>query len=689
MKVMSFDVFDTLLTRVTGQPGAIFLFLGRQLAQEGLLPCSPEVFARLRSEAEQRAFENAGGLDSHVDLARIYEELGVVLGLDASQRQMMMKAELELETRFLRPIPAMAERLVRLRASGQRVVFTSDMYLSAQTILEWLAAHGLATSDDTCYASSDYGRAKVSGALFDLLVQREGVAPKEVLHIGNNARADFRGAKMAGLQAELVTDGNLNRYEEALSHFTYATDGLAALLAGASRLTRLALPAATAHQRALRDISAGVAAPLLVGFTLWILSEAQRLGLRRLYFAARDGQMVLELAKRIAPKLGLEVDLRYLYSSRQAWCLPAITADEQLLLQRILSTYELKSLEFLSVEGLLHRVNIRPEEIAAHLVAVQLHPDDWQRNLTVAERLAVQKALFKDPFLNALIVERASEARALLLTYLQQEGMLDGTPFALVDLGTGGTLHIALELVLATVGMSPLTSFYLGFTNEPTHHTGKLLPYLFARHTGMGFPNVMGLVQLVEIVCTADHGTVLGFQHNGAQVVPILQEQFNTAAYAWGYAFVRETICHFADVLELSPDLVNVRVDVRPAAVEAISHFWRHPTREEAVAWGAFPFDDGWGKELFFSPLARPYQWSDLPRILRTGHMAHPRHNWQRGSLVLTHSRVLRNLLRALLTLHEAIKSSRTKRGLRLLRRWVQRLIRIPQGIMPVEHPKS
>ncbi|PDV97620.1 HAD family hydrolase [Candidatus Chloroploca asiatica] len=689
MKVTSFDVFDTLLTRVTGQPSAIFLFLGRQLAHEGALPCSPEVFARLRSEAEQRAFENAGGLDSHVNLARIYEELGVILGLDASQRQMMMKAELEMERRFLRPLPAMAERLARLRATGQRVVFTSDMYLSAQTILEWLVAHDLATPDDTCYVSSEYGASKVSGALFDLLVQREGVAPKEVLHIGNNARADFRGAKMAGLRAELVTDGNLNRYEDALSAFTYATDGLASLLAGASRLTRLAVPVANAHQRALRDVSAGVAAPLLVGFTLWVLSEAQRLGLRRLYFAARDGQLVLELAKRLAPKLGLDIDLCYLYSSRQAWCLPAITADEQRLLQRMFSTYELKSLEVLSVEGILHRVNLRPEEIAARLGALQLHPDDWQRNLTVAERLAVQKALFNDPLINALIVERAAEARALMLTYLQQEGMLDGTPFALVDLGTGGTLHSALEIVLATVGVAPLTSFYLGFTNEPTSHTGTLLPYFFAHHTGMGFPHVMGLVQIVEMICTADHGTVLGFQHDGERVVPNLQAQFNTAAYAWGYAFVRETICHFAEVLELSPDLVNVRVDLRPPSIEVIRHFWRSPTHEEAFAWGAFPFDDGWGKEVFFSSLARPYQWSDLPRIIRTGHMAHPRHNWQRGSLLLTRSRGLRNLLRALLTFHDTIKSSRTKRGLRLLRRWVQRLIRIPQGIMPVEHPRS
>lgn len=667
MGLISFDVFDTLLTRAVGQPGDSFLLLGRRVARRGLIPCSPEVFARARSAAEHRAFANAGGLDSRVNLEQIYAELSVVLGLDPSQRDLLMAEELRLETAILRPVPPMANELAAARASGHRVAFVSDMYLPAETIKQFLCDHGIATPDDPCYVSNEYARSKESGRLFETLLSSEQVRAEEVTHIGNNAYSDVRCARVAGLRAKHFGEGNLNRYEEALSGFNFASEGLSSAFAGASRLTRLNFPVASSRERALRDVGAGVAGPLLTAFTLWALREAQHLGLGRLYFVSRDGQSLLEIARRLAPKLGLDLDLRYFYGSRQAWILAGVTTADEDQLGRIYKSYDFMSIDQLTIQGALERVDLAPQDLADQLATVGFSPGDWTRNLDKEERVALRDLLLHNSAVRALIAERGAAARELMLAYMRQEGMFDGTPYALVDLGMGGTLHRALEWVLATVDNQPLISLYLGNTNPTDDIRGEIRPFFFDAPRKTGFREVPGLLTMVEAVASADHGTVLGYQRVGDRIEPLLKEPGNEQVYAWGYGLVREAMVRFAEHLLLDSELVNPWVDMRPFVTAPLQLFWLNPTKAEAEAWSSFPYEDGWGKAHYQICLGRPYRWSDLPRIMRTHQLRHHRHNWQRGSLVLTPP-LLRSFL-GLFLLAQTLVSKQKRRPLRQLPR--------------------
>ena len=64
-------------------------------------------------------------------------------------------------------------------------------------------------------------------------------------------------------------------------------------------------------------------APLIWNFAEYIVKEAHRRGLRRVYFLARDGYEPYIFANRIADELGYALECRYLYASRLAWRLPA------------------------------------------------------------------------------------------------------------------------------------------------------------------------------------------------------------------------------------------------------------------------------------------------------------------------------------------------------------------------------
>lgn len=73
------------------------------------------------------------------------------------------------------------------------------------------------------------------------------------------------------------------------------------------------------------ELGASFAAPLFYGFVHRLMIQAEADGVKRLYFLARDGQLLLEIAKSIQAKLGFEsLELKYLYVSRQAMRFPSI-----------------------------------------------------------------------------------------------------------------------------------------------------------------------------------------------------------------------------------------------------------------------------------------------------------------------------------------------------------------------------
>ncbi|RZM75685.1 HAD family hydrolase [Leptolyngbya iicbica] len=638
VKIASFDVFDTVLTRTVGSPESSFLLLGKKLQQLSLIDCSAEAFARIRQAAEQRAFDNAGGLDSNVTLEQIYREVGVVLRLPASHCNQLMAVEEQLEAALLQPIPACRAKLQAARDRGEKILFLSDMYIGHRFIQSQLERHGLFLPGDRLYVSCDYAQSKASGQLYDTMLQREAIEPAAASHCGNSQWSDVGAAKRAGLRVEPFLQGNLNRYEKILESYTWQTEGLSSAVAGAARLARLTVPAPCKRTQALRDVAAGVAAPLLIGFTLWTLKRAQQLGLKRLYFVARDGQILLEIARRLLPKLDFDCELCYLYGSRQAWLLPSLTTLDETELDGIFPLS--KDVDYLSVRIVLARFALEPEAIAEPLERLGLSAQNWERNLSAAERQRLRQALLTEPELRQQILQSAAQQRAVMMQYLEQEGLLETQQVGFIDLGTGATLHLALATVLATAQIEPPASFYLGLRAEvkPTRYP---LPevYLYDARFKLGFLDRPGLTGFLESVCSADHGSVIGYQVQGDRVEPLLAAESNERIMDWGFPLVRETMCCVADQLLLDAALLNPQANLCEALLEAFSQFWQFPTPAEAAAWGAFPLEDGWGKAACYLTLAEPYRWGDV--IVLNKH----RHWWYEGALAQT-SPLLRQAFR-------------------------------------------
>ncbi len=98
----------------------------------------------------------------------------------------------------------------------------------------------------------------------------------------------------------------LNRYEEAMYSSDQAPYLFRSVLAGASRAARVSRSFESEHLQTLWNISTNVVGPILLGFVLWTFQQARELGLNRLYFVSRDGQILYRLAKLINERFPTE-----------------------------------------------------------------------------------------------------------------------------------------------------------------------------------------------------------------------------------------------------------------------------------------------------------------------------------------------------------------------------------------------
>src|SRR5215472_11056364 len=94
IKLVSFDVFDTVIARRCGAPTNVFRIVGRKLCERNVF-AFPHPFDSARCEAEQRAKHHKGGRD--VTLAEIYKEFNSFWRLPEPLIKQLIAIELETE----------------------------------------------------------------------------------------------------------------------------------------------------------------------------------------------------------------------------------------------------------------------------------------------------------------------------------------------------------------------------------------------------------------------------------------------------------------------------------------------------------------------------------------------------------------------------------------------------------------
>lgn len=185
----SFDVFDTVITRTVLRPKDVFHLMRQRLeAQHAQLPRPLlECFWGARVWSEFLARRRSGTED--ITLSQIYGTLAGEFRLDRSGQDLLVSAELVVESEVLVPIDG-AVKLVAAARRGAPVVFISDMYLPSAFIRGILERCGLLVAGDRLYVSGEVGITKGSGGLFRHVLDDLKIQPGQLVHCGDNPVAD-------------------------------------------------------------------------------------------------------------------------------------------------------------------------------------------------------------------------------------------------------------------------------------------------------------------------------------------------------------------------------------------------------------------------------------------------------------------------------------------------------------------
>ena len=240
---------------------------------------------------------------------------------------------------------------------------------------------------------------------------------------------------------------------------------------------------------------------------------------------------------------------------------------------------------------LLKRVALNPSEIQDELSRAGFSPPDWDRNLSAADVKKLMEVL-KEPQIRQRILDVARCRREVLVAYLRQEGLADGTRWALCDIGWRGLIQASLDRVMGAHAEFPkdYRGFYFGL------NTNALLiePN---RADAFHSVNMSWASWIVDIFCTAKHGSVSRFEAGpSGTIVPVLAEWEN--ANACRTSTQQAAIMGFVDELTgtLDPNWVSPArlLDIlKPRTLKTLQVMLRRPSRDEAEAYGSLEIQVG------------------------------------------------------------------------------------------------
>lgn len=306
--IISFDIFDTLLTRPYLRPTDLFLHLEKIYK----IP----FFCASRIEAEKRARLHHSELED-ITFDMIYDELEEPL-------KKLKNKELEMEQNVLRANPEMLEVYNYAFRNNKKIIIASDIYLPSD-FLQTILKQQNVSRWNKFYVSGEMNKSKAYGSIFkQILADFPQTSPDKILHIGDNFISDGINPQKFGIQIYLYTPVIKQFLQQNKRAKKYIQQDKFSL----GRSILLSVLAEYWHNRQYNKTPAGYwqrlgynyAGPTAYAYCRFIEKQAENLKLNNLLFIARDGYLL----QKILTSFNSTFKNTYIYAPRifnQTCCL--------------------------------------------------------------------------------------------------------------------------------------------------------------------------------------------------------------------------------------------------------------------------------------------------------------------------------------------------------------------------------
>lgn len=516
-KLYSFDIFDTLITRKVATPKGIFVLMKDIINQSPQFADLPNDVKtnffnyRTNSEFYLRQINNQWNDGKDISLDMIYNHIQHTYFLTNEQTQTIKELEIQLELDNIIPIKENIEKLKVLLEKGKRVVLISDMYLPEYIIKEMLLKCDPVLCQVKLYLSSTLGFMKTKQALFHYVKEQENVEFREWTHMGDNKFADFFCARKLGIKAVLYPYVKFKEYEKSLLVANSQNSFVQISLGCAKNIRLNKFPNDEKAQ-----LGASLAGPILFPYIYWLLDQAQKRGIERLYFIARDGYILKLIADLIIKENNLPIKTKYIYGSRKAWRISALKVEDDELYRQFVqfTMYEPKKVN--------QAFGLTKEEFLSILPKNLHNYSTHKPDNRLAEYLYNNKDVLK------FAIEKNRAQKNCVINYLKNTIDCTDDKFAFVDLDGSGLTQNCLARLMNNFYDKKIKSFYYAVTPACCRSLNLEKYYYYTLKRG-------NMGNMLELLTRAPHGQTLKYANQDKNFEPILEQIDVENFKAWGF----------------------------------------------------------------------------------------------------------------------------------------------------------
>lgn len=558
-EVVSFDIYDTAIIRYVSYNEHLYEIIEKESERQG--NSRIDSFVEKRIAAQKKAYAMSNGKE--ITLREIYD----CMDIDSAQKCKMYRVETKVERKISYRNNEIYELYTYALQLGKKVIFTSDMYLSENIVLEILNRNGY-VHFSKMYLSSTVAKRKKSGELFEYVIKDMNVVANKIVHIGDSYISDFIMARQKGINAYIYNKKNNSLYVKSNKYISSSLSN--DLCHGMVKKVLANSPDVELPEH----IGIEVLGLLLWGFVLWMKKMIQSKEYSKIFFLSREGKIIQRAYEVYYGNQSLG---QYLYVSRKSVLVPLLSqVNNYQDIIKILAPF----LRTPTIENVCKLLEIEDVIFNNQEKNIQFSSDiNKEEN---------QEILFKYIKRHGQI--KFEEQQQNLKKYLDNIGFKGN--IAVCDIGWYGTMQSALKLHVEEE--TNIDGLYLGVrTRECKHMLHMNLVkrgFLFEEGKNVKYDYMTRFTnEILELLFLNNDGSVLKYIYNNDKnIIPILSESEYNARESDFIDRVQESAIHFIEnckeidwlleAIDLEPEnvmegYINMAVNPKMYIVKFFSEF--------------------------------------------------------------------------------------------------------------------
>lgn len=370
---------------------------------------------------------------------------------------------------------------------GQKIICVSDFYLPGTIVMALFEHLGVGSLFDEIFISSDIGKRKSTGSLYNFIISKLKINANDAIMIGDNKHSDYLMALNCGLNAYLYQK---NFYRKSEKDLFLAYQELYC-------------------KNCNDNIYLANYVFVLFYFCQRLYKKLQERKAHKVYFMAREGEFLKELFDNYLrlSEDNINIDTIYMYVSRQATFIASLgpLEDEQFLVLR-------KDSPNISIRLFLKSLNLYEKITSCKDIKLDLNLEVIIDNFFSSNELNVLK---NNKIFRAFYEEERIKQRSEILNYFEKIGLSNSNEAIIVDVGWKGSIQDNLSHLFGN--QLSFVGYYLGLIGNVSIGENNIKEGLIFSNVPINskyFHIFKIRYRILERIAYASHATCIGY-HNG------------------------------------------------------------------------------------------------------------------------------------------------------------------------------